>query len=279
MSATPVLTGFIEPVVTLASSPVGGIVSEVAASEGALVAEGQVLVRFDTSELETRRKELESSLNALKTAIENRNTFAQLPNEIQNIIRDAHPDVAKAEEAYARALSDFDAAESHERAAAKLRLDLAAQGRVTARARAHQSITTASVQESGEMIAALEARLAEIARLIRNAEVRSPAEGAVDLLKLHPGERVFPGMPVAAIVSKGTYFADVIVPYAPHAEGCKAILENGPVLDCRIESASVRKLPAVLRETRDKSDEIVARLVIFTDQEIPPATKARFELP
>lgn len=274
-----VVTGSIEPVITLAASRSGGLVKEVMVHEGDLVSEGQILVRFDTAELESRRKELLSSIGALKKGIENHKAFAELPSNLQNLLRDSHPDVAKSEEAYVRALADFDGASPHERAAAKVRLNLAAQERMTARRKVDAAIANTGGQTGTELVAVLNARLAEIDGLIGESDVRSPSDGVVDLLKLRDGDRVLPSAPVAALAVPNAYFSELVVGRIPLGDACKATLEDRRVLDCRIESTSTRTIPPVLRETRDNSQEIVTHIAIHTDQKIPVGARARFELP
>src|SRR4051812_26421340 len=96
------MTVTVNPIVSVLVSKTGGIVRGVEVNAGDKVRKGQVLVYLDAPDLVARRKELDSSIHALQTAMENHRSLLRLPAQIQNAMKDSHPEVVRAEQEYVR---------------------------------------------------------------------------------------------------------------------------------------------------------------------------------
>ncbi len=274
--------GVVEPVVALAISPTGGVVEEILVKEGERVRYGQVLLRFNTAGLERRRQELSSSAQALASADDARKSFAGLPGEIQNAMRDSHPDVLEAERDYLRALADFEAASAVNHDVAQQRLNAAAASRVNARRRVNDILMArpeSAVDREG-LLGSVRDQIAEMDHAIHAAEMRSEVDGVVDLVPVHANDRVLPGRPVVSIVVDRQYFSELSVPAAAKPEGpCRAtLLDNRQSIDCRVDKSEIRNIPAVLRGPGQAAEARVLRIRMSSSIPWHPGAKAQFDL-
>src|ERR1017187_8383370 len=77
------IQGVLEPVTMEAGSSLGGTVAEICVRPGEQVHKGEVLVRFDTSQLRTRRQRLIAALRATERALQGREVIERIPDSLR----------------------------------------------------------------------------------------------------------------------------------------------------------------------------------------------------
>lgn len=278
----------IEPVTYLVTSTIGGTVMEVAVHAGDHVEQGQLLVRFQAGEWAVEHAQLIAARNALESALKERGDLLNLPSQARSVIQESHPDVVRAENQYVQALADFEDSSNGERQAARIRLDAAAAERIRVR---HQisSILSSGTSDLQKLLATLRTRIAEIDKLLSDAEVRAASSGTVDILEIHTGDRILPGHPVASITADGEYSSAIVLRSSGVTRIRPGMLLKGSLVngrlpfDWRVDSISQRTIPLVLRESRQIAEETVLKARIIFPAAFPgaiqPGTAADFQLP
>ncbi len=260
----------VEPATQIAFAKAGGTVSEVLARAGDRVRKEQPLVRFEAAALLGRRAEVAAALESAKG-------LSTIPRPAIALAVDAHPDVLAAEEEYTRALSAFEQAPAEQRAA----LARAAAARTEARQRIGRSLAK-STADLSNTTATLEDLLRELDRAIAEREVRAPADGIVDLLDLHPGDRIVPGAPAATVVIPGEYACEFTLPSAAGLRpgtALRAVAAGRAPVVARVERVSTRAIPSALRENRAAAEETVVRARFSLAAPLAPGAPVRLELP
>ena len=250
----------------MAMAAAGGVVAEVLARPGDRVAKGAVLVRFDAGPLAEQRRSLASALESART-------MAAIPRAAGAIVVDAHPDVLAAEERYTTALAAWEQAPGSGRAA----LERAAVERVEARRRVARSIGK-SAAGVAETVTTLEARLRDLDGALADREVRAPAGGVVEILDLHPGDRIAPGGPAAVLTLPGEYVCEF------HEEAkagavLRGAFADGSRFEATVEGILKRTVPVALREDRRVAEESVVRARFRSEARLAPGSTVRLELP
>ena len=276
----------LDPVVVAAGSAAGGTVREVLVRQGQRVGKGQLLVRFDARELEARREQLAMVLRAAESAIESNRVTAGISAQVRRQLLESHPGVMDAEAEYAAALREFESADTSNRAGAKVRLDSAAAGRVEVRRTVGRAMASGGTSERfPSLLPRLRANIAEFDNLLRDAEVRAPADAEVDLLDVTPGQRIPPGHPVALLTLPQEYACEFAVPARAALRlklGMASIGMLEPAhqrIEWRAESITRRTIPAAFREDRRVFEESVVRARVSWPQRLAAGTIASFELP
>ena len=267
--------GWINPVLTIPRALFGGTVREVLAKTGDRVESGQVLVRFEAGDLETRLMQLRKAAHAAEAAVKGGNAMAQIPNQVRQYLYEMHPDTVNAEREYVDALAASDPA----------RLRRATEERMAVRRSLGQLFADrANAGDSQVYLAEIARNIAEVEKLLRDAEVRAPSSAVVDLLDAHIGEKFQPGQPVAVLISAGEYSvqlgaAEAELTRLHSGMSLKGRLEGGGTIDAKIESISMRKLPVIARDNLQAAEEPVVRLRIVSAVPLRAGTAATFELP
>ncbi len=284
--ARTVKTGSVRPVLAIPRARLGGIVREVLVSTGERVEAGQVLVRLEAKELETRLMQLRQAAQAAEAAVKGGDALAQIPNQVRQYLYEMHPDTMKAEREYVDALSALEHAQDADREAANVRLRHAAEERALVRRRLGKLFAgSANAGESREYSAEIARNIAEVEKLLQESEVRAPSRAVVDLLEAHAGDRIQPGQPVAVLVSAGEYSAELTVTETELKRLHEGMVlkgrldENSRQVEGRIESISMRKLPVIARDNLQKAEEQVVRVRMVSATPLRAGAKAEFELP
>jgi multidrug resistance efflux pump len=247
----------VEPVSLLAGSRLGGRVAEVCARTGEAVRKDQVLVRFDAALLRQQRAALAAALEGVRSGM----ASARLPEAGRRLLLDSHPDVARAEERYVEALAGFEKQPNDARA--RLALEQTAAQRMETRRRVGRLLGNAG--EMAGAVSQVETLLSDLGRALADTEVRAPADAVVDVLDLHPGDRVLPGQPAAILLEPGEYFCEFAIPAADTARlqagatGKGTMAGNAETFVWRVERVTQRTIPLALRESRDQAEEWVVR--------------------
>lgn len=261
--------GVIEPLSVVVTAKAGGVVREALARPGERISAGQALLRFDAAAMEAQRTDLRAALESAKG-------IASLPRAAGDVAVDAHPEVIAAEEAYVRALEQFDRAPAQARAA----LDRAAAARTETRMRIGRRLSKSAAGMSSTA-ATIEARLRDLDRTLEEREVRAATAGVVEILDLRAGDRVPPGGPIAVLTVPGEYVCEFT---APRADGLAAgaavrVMLGGRTVEGRVERLETRRIPVALREDRRVAEEIVARVRVASETPIAAGAPAKVELP
>jgi multidrug resistance efflux pump len=280
------VSGSLEPVTVVVGSGPGGTVSEVLVREGETVRKGQPLVRLDAASLRARCDQLKKALRLLETEEAAGQAFARLPDGLRSIALESHPDVVRAENDYVRALESYQRASPQDRDAAKVRLDRAARERTQARLRIAWILGHASDPSQVQAVAAiLRQNLSNLEGLLAGAELRAPCDGAVDILRVKPGDRLLPASPVAMLIVHGEYSSDFAPPDADIARlqpGMRLkgkLLGSGTRFAWRVDSITKREIPAPFRENRDVAEQMIVHARVSCLQPFAPGARAEFELP
>jgi multidrug efflux pump subunit AcrA (membrane-fusion protein) len=230
------------------------------------VAKGAILVRFDTGPLGEQRRSLAS-------ALESSRSLAAIPRAAGAMVVDTHPDVLAAEDRYTAALAAWEQAPGNGRAA----LDRAAAERVDVRRRIARSLGRSSAG-IGETVATLEARLRDLDRALADREVKAPIDGVVEILDLHPGDRIAPGGPAAVLTLPGEYICE-FRGEASVGGVLLGVLPSGGKVEATVEGSVKRVVPVALREDRRIAEESIVRARFRLDTPLAPGSMVRLELP
>jgi multidrug resistance efflux pump len=280
------IQGFLEPVTMEAGSRLGGSVAEVCVFAEQHVRKGEVLVRFDTSQLTIRLQRSSAALRVLKRAFDGMEIMQRIPDSLRGYMVESHAGVVSADASYAKALAEFEAAPDAEREAAKSRLALAAEARMRVRSKTGAMFESLRFKEEIPNVAEdLRRSIAQIEEAVKDGTVTSPADAVVDILDVKPGDRILPGRPVALLLLRGEYFADLVLPAEQFARlqpgmVSKGILkEESRSFEWRVESLSKRNVPVAFREDRRVGEEFLIRARVRSSKALRPGSSAMFELP
>lgn len=278
--------GSVYPVLSIPRARFGGAVREVLVKTGKRVEAGQLLVRFDARELETRLTQLRKAAQAAEAAVKGGNAMAQIPHQVRQYLYEVHPDTAKAEREYVDALTALEQARGADREAANLRLRHASEERTFVRRRLGALFAgSANGEDSRVYLAEIAGNIAEVEKRLHDAEVRAPATAVVDLLEARVGDTIQPGQPVAVLLSVGEYAVDLGVtePESLRLHVGMALRgrlpDSGRPIEARIESISMRKLPVIARDNLRVAEEPVVRVRIVSAAPLRTGAIAAFELP
>lgn len=274
----------LEPLALPVSASIGGIVGEVCARAGDHVHKSDLLVRFDAAELRTKVRDLETAATLIETAAESGAILGRIPAHLKTYVFESHPDLRAAEQNYVDALEALKRSPSQNRAAAQDRLDRATAERTRVRRHLEIALANAGLGRSvPSIVANLRRNIAELNDRLREYEVRSPVEGVVDILDLHPGDRVFPRAPVAVVTVPGEYEADLIMPETDARQLKPGLMLTGITGDSpflwHVDSISRRKIPATFRASDEEREQQVVHASLSSQVLLTPGTKAAFELP
>jgi multidrug efflux pump subunit AcrA (membrane-fusion protein) len=280
------VTATIEPLSVTQTSKIGGVVAEVMVQEGKRVAEGQLLLRFESAELRQRRTALTSALSAVRAALDSSRATGALPLSVRPLLVDVHPEVNAAEERYVQALTRLDRAGAEDRIRAQADVEKAAADRIGARRRVSQILAKSiGTSGTGSVLTTMEDQLRVLDQAIAETEVRAPAGSIVEILDVRPGDRILPGAPAVIVALAGEYFCEFPVA-EQDARTLRAgqelygtIRDTGRKLILRIESMDRRRIPVALREDRRVEEEIVLRARFHSATPIDPGTEVQLELP
>jgi len=274
--------GALEPVTILAGSKWGGTISEVCARPLEHVQQGQLLARFDTTDLDARRRRLVEAERAAERAAQSGQILGAIPKPVQMYLYESHPDLVRAEAEYVAALSVFEKSADAGKAAARLDLDRAATNRARVRRELGQALSRAAAGDLPSIASEIRARIAEIDQLEREAEVRAPADAVVDILDVKIGDRMPPG-PLAVLTLPGEYFSDIAVTPKDAARlrlnaSSHGLLDSRS-FDWRVESVSKRVIPIPFRENRLEAEQTILRARVCLPASVQPGGAAIFQLP
>lgn len=278
------ITAPVQPVTLLVTARAGGVVTEVLSAPGAQVVQGATLVRFDTVTLSTQRDHLAAALRSTRSALESANKLSALPAALRATVIEVHPEVTAAEEKYVRAVAALDRDPNSQ--SAKSNWQQAATERTQVRERLGQSLANpASAEGLKAMIPLLESRLQDLNQALAISEIRAPANGQIDILDLHPGDRLPPGAPAAVLLLPNEYFCQFPLPLtqSEHLKpGMAATAEIGPQrhqVRWHLESLELRTIPVGLRDNRHISQERLVRARFTSPLPNLRGATAVFQLP
>jgi multidrug resistance efflux pump len=278
--------GFIEPILTIPRTPIGGTLQEVLARTGDRVEPGQVLVRFEEQEMESRLIHLRQAAKVAEAAVESGSAMGRIPSQVREYLYETHPNTASAEREYVEALAAFEKAPTADRAAAEARLRRAALERTRVRKHLGELFSGgASDADSLAYLKEIERSIAEVEKLRQDAEVRSPSRATVDLLDVHAGEKLQPGQPIAILVSTGEYSVDLAVTKVdltqlPIGVMLKGWMESSrKPIEARVESISMHKIPVIARVRLTEAEEPFVHARIQSRVPLRAGSVVSFELP
>jgi multidrug resistance efflux pump len=198
--AEPSFTGLFEQETMPVIARSGGRVREVCAREGEAVDAGRVLVRLEDGELQARYKTLRALVDRAATGADLAASLEAAPSTVRQQMIELNPEVRASEAAYVDALATEDKEKMREAGARRT----AVHARVGRRMNAFLASSAGMPGELREAVKLIEAQLAESA-------ITTPAAGSVDILRLHAGEIVLPGQPVASVAVAGRFYATLHV--------------------------------------------------------------------
>ena len=284
--ARTVRKGSVYPVMSIPRARFAGAVREVLVQTGERVEAGQVLVRFEAKELETRLLQLRQAAQAAEAAVKGGNAMAQIPHQVRQYLYEVHPNTVKAEREYVDALAALEQAPGVDREAANIRLRHASQERTLVRRRLGALFAgSANAEDSRVYLAEIARNIAEVEKLLQDAEVRAPSNAVVDLLDARAGEKIQPGQAVAVLLSVGEYAVDLAVTESESMRLHTGMALKGRLpgssrqIEARIESISTRKLPVIARDNLRTAEEPVVRVRIVSAAPLRAGAIAAFELP
>ena len=282
----PVKIGSIHPVMNIPRARLGGIVREVLVTNGQHVEAGQVLLRLEAKEWETRLQQLRKASQAAENAVKGGDALSQIPNQVRQYLYEVHPDTVKAERDYVDALALFDKSAGASREAANFQLQRGSEQRILVRRRLGKLFNgSANSADSRVYLTEIARSIAEVEKVLRDAEVRAPSQAVVDLMEAHAGDRIQLGQPVAVLVSAGEYSVDFAVTETElkRLQASMALKgrleENSQRIEGRIETITMRKLPVIARDNLQMAEEPVVRVRILSATALRAGSMAAFELP
>lgn len=202
--------GFIEPEAVPVVSLTGGKIAQVLAHRGELVQQGQLLLRLDSSELDSHLARVHSALRILPDRLVDAATslFERLPPQTVARLIQTDPERIAAEQEYFQALVE---SERNPSKACQARLKRAGEQRKRAYRRAGElrpSRLSALRNLQGEGLETLHWLEAQRERF----EVRAPAGGVIEMLNLQPGDVVPPLSRLALVDVQGRFVVEARVP-------------------------------------------------------------------
>jgi multidrug efflux pump subunit AcrA (membrane-fusion protein) len=271
-----VIRAFVEPVTVLANAGLGGKVMEVNVRSGEAVRKGQLLARFDASQIRERREELTKALESLERAQESGEVLAQAPPRLREFAFEQNSEVVAAESAYVNALEAYEKAPAADQAAEVL------QSAGEQRTRVRQKIGRALSRRSTKadlinLAAALRKTISTAEDALRQADVVAPCDATIDILEIKPGDSIPAGAPVALLTVRGEYFSDFAI---PKRDGNR--MSIGMPLGAtgwRVESLATRKVPVPFRDDGQTSEETVVHARLSSATPVPVSSVAEFRVP
>ncbi len=218
-AGTLVVSGAVEATEAQVGSPMPGQIEAVAVREGAVVAAGATLARFDTSELLARRAQALAQVGLARAALTELENGAR-PEEVAQ----SRAAARAAEERLADARRDVERSRSLFEGGAISReaLDKSATAAAVAESEAQRAREALRLVEAGPrseriegqraQLARAEAVLVEIEASLARSTVRAPFAGVVTVRHREPGEVVGPGAPVVTLLDRDDRWVRVYVP-------------------------------------------------------------------
>lgn len=202
--------GVIEPETVPVVSLMGGTLAEILAHPGEHVTAGQLLVRFESSELDSRLARVHSALRIVPEHLveDAASLLERLPPDTVARVMRTDPQRIAAEQEYLDALAQLEANRSE---ASQKRLHRAENRRRQAYQRAGE-LRSGGLQAlgklQGEGLHTLHWMDAQRDRL----EIRAPADGVVEILDLKAGDVVAPLSKVALLDLGGKFMVEARLP-------------------------------------------------------------------
>ena len=275
-------SGPLHPVMHIPRAIFGGLVSEVLVQAGQHVEAGQLLLRFDAKELESRIAQLQQAARTAQATI----TISEIPPQARQYVFEVHPDTMQAEREYVDALAVLESAAEKDRAAAATRLQHASQERGLVRGRLAANMSSAASGEALRGFLEQTTRsIAEAQRLLQETGVRAPANAVVDLIEVHAGERLPPGAALAILVSDMDYSLELPIAAAEAARlhagmKLKGRLEGkAQPVEALLETITAHKVPVIARENLQIGEESILKLRFHSAAPLRPGLLAAMELP
>ena len=200
-------------------SKLGGRVAAVDVAEGTLVEPGQALVRFETPELEAQYQQQEARVHLAEAEL-----AKALHGYRSEEIRQAQSDWESAEADYKHAVQDFSRADRLFREGTSSRADYdtatAARDRSAARLRAAAAkfdlvkagTRSEEIDEARARVAEQRGRLRELEVNLREAVIRAPSRGVVEIVSVRKGDLVPANQTVVRMLRAEDLWIKVYVP-------------------------------------------------------------------
>jgi HlyD family secretion protein len=229
-AAELLLTGFVEADERIIRSEVEGVLADVLVREGDPVTAGALLVRIDARDAQSRRRQQELAIAALKAQVGKAEaTLALTRAQVPQAIEVARADLARARAAAGLAETDVGRerglaqSQAHTRQALD---DAETQAKLAAAevARAESALELASARRGEITVAeatlhALEVeipveeeKLHEIDILLDKYEIHADAPGTVESKLVSKGELAQPGRPLVSLLDEDDKYVRVYVP-------------------------------------------------------------------
>jgi len=185
---------------TLLSTKVSGQVLAVYRQEGDVVKKGDVLARIDASELEAKKRGLQSQRQGVEYQIEAKKGTVKALKTALSTARDTHSRTEELLKVKGASIEQFRQEEAN---IASIEANLAA---------AQNSIST--LRKSMDTLAE---KIREVDSLISYATITSPIDGTVSRSLVKPGDMAMPGKPLMRIAAKTGLYLNISLPDTLHA--------------------------------------------------------------
>ena len=185
---------------TLLSTKVSGQVLAVYRQEGDVVKKGDVLARIDASELEAKKRGLQSQRQGVEYQIEAKKETVKALKTALSTARDTHSRTEELLKVKGASIEQFRQEEAN---IASIEANLAA---------AQNSIST--LRKSMDTLAE---KIREVDSLISYATITSPIDGTVSRSLVKPGDMAMPGKPLMRIAAKTGLYLNISLPDTLHA--------------------------------------------------------------
>jgi len=210
--------GHVEATDVRLSAKVPGRLSVFPEQEGTVVAQGQELLRIDTTDIELALNQVRAEREGAQAELRLRLAGARKEDiaELQAQADSAAADLAGSERDLARmqALFDKGSGTSKSRDDARTRRDVLAARLAATRqalARAQAGSRAEEIQTARARAAALEARVAQLEQQVKDAVLVSPLAGVLTERLAEPGELVQAGTPLAVVTNLAEAWLTVYV--------------------------------------------------------------------
>jgi HlyD family secretion protein len=271
-------SGHVEATEIRVASKVGGVLAALPIEEGDRVAEGQELARIDTVDLELALAAAQAERSAAQADL-----LLRLAGFRQEEIAEAEAVVAQVEADLTASSRDMDRMQSlldagsgteKSRDDARARRDVN-EGRLQAARERLRKLRAGSRPEEIDVarsrVAAVEARIAQLAQQIRDAVITSPAAGILTSKLVERGEMLAPGAPIAVVTDLAGAWLTVYVGGPDLArirlgQEAEVRTDDGQVRKGRITFiASQAEFTPKNVQTRDERVKLVYRVKIGLD--------------
>ncbi len=273
-------SGTIEADEVRVGSTVGGVVAEVLVREGERVEKGQVLMRFDPSDIEIQARQAEAGVAAAKAQLDlarkgARKEDIQAARELMKQAR-AGEEAAKADLARAEELAKEGAVTEKQLADARTLAKVRASQRRAAELQYRKALRGARPEELAMAEAGLanaEAMLALAKKKIADCEVKAPITGTVIHRLVEPGEVAGPGATLFVLQNMDTVNLTVFVP-----EPDVGRVRIGDPVNVYIDSHPDQAFPGRVSRIRENA-EFTPRNVQTKDERVKLVFGVEIELP